>query len=130
MNTMSLKISIVFFFRFGVVDSSLLMISLLAGVSIDAVIARRIGARGYGPVIGAGLGNAASDFIAGLPEGKWASLGVGTGALLPMIPLVTAMAFRMELSGRTSYIVGGSSAILCAGTFIHSWSRRKEKHHH
>lgn len=33
------------FVRFGVVDSSLLMISLLAGFSLDSIIAKRIGAR-------------------------------------------------------------------------------------
>jgi hypothetical protein len=33
------------FARFGIVDSSLLMISLLAGFSLDAVIAKHIGAR-------------------------------------------------------------------------------------
>lgn len=31
--------------------------------------------KGYGAIVGAGIGNAVADFIAGLPEGKWAALG-------------------------------------------------------
>jgi hypothetical protein len=31
--------------------------------------------KGYGAIVGAGIGNAVADCIAGLPEGKWAALG-------------------------------------------------------
>lgn len=34
--------------------------------------------QGYGPILGAGLGNAFADTVAGIPEGKWAAIGVST----------------------------------------------------
>lgn len=40
------------FFRFGTIDNSLLMLSLLAGFSLDSLIERRIGVKGFGPVVG------------------------------------------------------------------------------
>ena len=52
----------------GAIDNSLLVISLCVGFSLDAVIAKRIGARGYGVLIGASIGNCISDGIAALPE--------------------------------------------------------------
>ncbi len=63
------------FMRFGMVDMSLLLVSLVAGVSFDGVIARFIGVQGYGAIVGAGLGNCFADVVAGLPEGLAAALG-------------------------------------------------------
>jgi hypothetical protein len=63
------------FMRFGMVDMSLLLVSLVAGVSFDGVIARFIGVQGYGAIVGAGLGNCFADVVAGLPEGVAAALG-------------------------------------------------------
>lgn len=40
------------FFRFGTIDNSLLVMSLLAGVSLDSFIVRRIGVKGFGPIMG------------------------------------------------------------------------------
>lgn len=57
------------FMRFGMVDMSILLMSLVAGVSLDGVIARFVGVQGYGAIVGAGLGNCFADVIAGLPEG-------------------------------------------------------------
>jgi hypothetical protein len=66
------------FMRFGMVDMSLLLVSLVAGVSFDGVIARFIGVQGYGAIVGAGLGNCFADVVAGLPEGVAAALGGAT----------------------------------------------------
>lgn len=38
------------------VDMSILLMSLVAGVSLDGVIGRLIGVQGYGAIVGAGLG--------------------------------------------------------------------------
>ncbi len=53
--------------------------------------------------------------------------GVGLGALTPLIPVVAAMAMKKELVGRTAYFVGGSSALLFAGTFIQSYLRNEDE---
>jgi hypothetical protein len=37
------------------------------------------------------------------------------------------MALKRELSGRTAYFVGGSSALLFAGTFVHSYLRNEQE---
>eukprot|EP01116_Phalansterium_solitarium_P002575 TRINITY_DN12672_c0_g1_i1.p1 TRINITY_DN12672_c0_g1~~TRINITY_DN12672_c0_g1_i1.p1 ORF type:complete len:165 (-),score=8.56 TRINITY_DN12672_c0_g1_i1:553-984(-) len=116
------------FARFGVVDSSLLMISILAGFSLDTLIASRIGARGYGPIVGAGIGNAIADTVAGMPEGRWAAAGVGVGALAPLAPVVAMMALKRDLSSRpVALFVGGSCAAMFIGTFYHSFTRDSSK---
>jgi len=111
------------FLRFGLIDSSLLIGSLLFGFSIDAVIARRVGVKGYGPLVGAGIGNAVSDFLAGLPEGTAPAFGVGLGAIIPILPVFGSLALRKELSGRTAYVVAGSSGVLFGASYSLSyWS--------
>ncbi len=59
-------------------------------------------------------------------EGKWAALGVGTGAMLPMLPVFAGMLLKRELTGRTFYVVGGTSVLLFTGTFVHSYMRGNE----
>eukprot|EP00013_Stygamoeba_regulata_P004860 CAMPEP_0177633120 /NCGR_PEP_ID=MMETSP0447-20121125/2663_1 /TAXON_ID=0 /ORGANISM="Stygamoeba regulata, Strain BSH-02190019" /LENGTH=311 /DNA_ID=CAMNT_0019134749 /DNA_START=26 /DNA_END=961 /DNA_ORIENTATION=+ len=112
------------FMRFGLADQSILMICLLAGFSLDAVIARRIGVKGYGTIIGAGVGNAVADGIAGLSDGVIAASGVTVGAALPLIPLFTVMAMRRPLEGRTAWFVGTCAALCALGTFGYTWLRR------
>jgi hypothetical protein len=111
------------FFRFGLVDSSLLLVSILAGFSLDSVIARRVGVRGYGPVVGAGVGNLLADTIAGMPEGKYATAGVCAGAAVPLIPLAVAMGTRRPLGGPVTLALGGVSGLLFAGTFAYGLAR-------
>ncbi|KAL6047156.1 N-acetyl-anhydromuranmyl-L-alanine amidase, variant 2 [Balamuthia mandrillaris] len=103
------------------------MLSILAGFSLDSLIARRIGAKGYGAIMGAGIGNALADTVAGLPEGRHAAVGVGLGALVPLTPIITAMLLRKELTGRVAYAVGASSATLFVGTFVHSYLQPDEE---
>lgn len=40
------------FLRFGIIDTSILMLSLVAGVSIEGYIAKRIGVSGFGTIVG------------------------------------------------------------------------------
>jgi hypothetical protein len=46
--------------------------------------------------------------------------------LTPLVPVVAAMAMKKELVGRTAYFVGGSSALLFAGTFVQSYLRNED----
>jgi hypothetical protein len=80
--------------RFGMVDMGLLLVSLVAGVSFDGVIARFIGVQGYGAIVGAGLGNCFADVVAGLPEGVSAAFGVGCGTMLPLLPICIPMLLK------------------------------------
>eukprot|EP01104_Vermistella_antarctica_P007985 TRINITY_DN1985_c0_g2_i6.p1 TRINITY_DN1985_c0_g2~~TRINITY_DN1985_c0_g2_i6.p1 ORF type:complete len:210 (+),score=51.79 TRINITY_DN1985_c0_g2_i6:228-857(+) len=117
------------FFRFGLVDQSLLMMGIIAGVSFDAIIARRIGVRGYGTIVGAGVANVVADGIAGLPESLSAAAGVAAGGIIPLIPLAAVMFMRFPLNRRVGMFIGGSSATLLAGAFAHGYVYRSEIRH-
>ncbi|KAL9649823.1 hypothetical protein ABK040_009636 [Willaertia magna] len=106
------------FFRFGTIDSSLLMISLLCGVSLEAVIARRIGVHGYGTVVGAAIGNGVSDTLAALPEGYKASIGAFAGSMVPTFPIFGCLFSKRPLNTRTKYIIGVSSVALLVGSLF------------
>jgi hypothetical protein len=84
------------YLRFGTIDNSLLIISMMAGLSIDALIARRIGVHGYGTMLGACVGNSISDAVAASPEGRNASIGALSGSMLPLAPVAVAMGFRLH----------------------------------
>jgi len=109
------------FIHFGLVDQSLLLLSISAGFSLDSVIARRIGVAGWGGVVGAGVGNVVADTIAGLPEGPSAAAGCFVGGSIPLFPIFIAMGLKRELKGRTAVAVGGTSLALCLATFGHSY---------
>lgn len=99
--------------------------SLVAGVSLDGVIARFIGVQGYGAIVGAGLGNCVADVIAGLPDGMYSSLGVGVGTLLPLVPLVIPMVLKRPFTSTISQAFGATSLGFCVLAFVWGW-----KHHH
>lgn len=94
------------------------MLSLLAGVSIDGFIARRIGVHGYGTIVGAAVGNCASDTIAALPEGLKASMGAFTGSISPTLPIFGCLFFKKPLHTRSKYFIGASSVGLLVGSLF------------
>ena len=105
-------------FRFGVIDNAALVAFTVAGISIDDFIADAIGVPGYGALVGAVVGNAVSDGLAGLPEGRSAALGYLTGALLPGVPIAVAMLMKKELSGTTKTMLLAASGALLALSFV------------
>jgi len=113
------------FARFGIVDNALLVGMMLAGVSFEDKIAKKIGASGYGPVLGATIASAISDGVAGLSEGRSAALGVTAGALLPVLPIVVAMLAKKPLKGNTQKALLASSVALLALAFVGKRSRAK-----
>lgn len=110
-------------FRFGIIDNAVLVGFTLAGLSIDDYIADAIGVPGYGALVGATVGNAISDGLAGIPEGRSAALGYFTGALLPGVPIAVAMLMKKELSGTTKNVLIGASAAMFALAFIRKNAR-------
>jgi hypothetical protein len=103
--------------RFGVIDNGVLLLSTLVGFSLDDMIAKKVGVKGYGPVVGALAGNALSDGIAALPEGGKAAIAVTVGALLPLAPVLIAMKYKKPLKGRTAMVVGAASLVLLVFAF-------------
>ena len=104
--------------RFGIIDNALLVAMTLAGVSLEDKIAKMVGVKGYGALLGAVIGNAVSDGVAGLPEGKSAALGVTAGALLPALPIFIAMGMKKKVKGTTHKALLASSVALLALAFL------------
>ena len=104
--------------KFGIIDNGILVISALAGFSLDDLIAKYVGVEGYGALVGAVVGNAISDGVAGLPEGRQASIGVFLGALLPAIPVGVAMALKRPLDRKTSLALGAVSSVMLVFAFM------------
>jgi hypothetical protein len=105
-------------FRFGVIDNSVLVLAAMFGLSLEDWIAEKVGVPGYGVLVGATVGNAVSDGLAGIPEGRDAAFGYFTGALLPVIPIVVAMGMRQEARGTTGNVLKAISAAMLVGAFL------------
>ena len=103
--------------RFGLIDNGVLLVSTIAGFSLDDTIAKKVGVKGYGAMVGALVGNAISDGMAALPEGGQAAAGVTTGALAPLAPVAVAMAMKKPMKGKTAWAVGLSSLFLVLMAF-------------
>lgn len=112
--------------QFGVIDNGLLVAMTLAGVSLDNELKKLTGARGYGPVLGATLGNALTDGVAAMPRGYKAAAGVVAGSLLPVLPVVGAALLGKKLEGTTKHVVLGTSVALLAAAFFHKQFREEE----
>lgn len=104
--------SFIRYFRFGMIDNGLLLVSLLAGLSIDNFIATKIGVRGYGPLIGAVVGNSISDGIAAAPEGRKAAIGALAGSFTPCIPPIISLFLRVPLEKKAK-VISGAFAMGC-----------------
>jgi len=104
-------------FQFGIIDNGLLVAMTLAGVSLEDQIAKAVGVKGYGAIMGAAVGNAISDGAAALPQGPKAAAGVTLGCLAPVIPLAVAMAMKKEIKGTTRNMLLASSAALLLYAF-------------
>ena len=105
-------------FRFGLIDNSFLILAALFGLSLEDYIAEKVGVPGYGVLIGATVGNAVSDGVAGLPEGREQALGYFLGAMLPVLPLAVAMSTRKAPTGTTGTALKVASAVLLAGAIM------------
>lgn len=104
--------------RFGLVDNGLLVLSTLAGLKIDHLIAKRVGSPGYGPLVGALVGNAITDGVAAFSAGGIRpAAAVTAGALLPVAPLAVAMYMKKPLKGKVALAVGMSTVLLLGFTF-------------
>jgi hypothetical protein len=105
----------------------MLVLFTLLGFSLEDKIAAKIGVKGYGPIMGATVGNALSDGIAGLPQGRVAATAVTLGALAPVVPFAIAMGMKKGISGTTQNVLLGSSAFLLLYAFTSGKMKRADK---
>jgi hypothetical protein len=103
--------------QFGIIDNGVLVLFTLLGFSLEDKIAAKIGVAGYGPIMGATVGNALSDGIAALPQSPEAAAAVTLGALMPVVPFAISMAMRKPIKGPTQNLLIGSSALLLLYAF-------------
>jgi hypothetical protein len=77
-------------FLFGVIDNGILLVCLLAGASLEDYLPlpRRLRTKAVGAALGALIGNAISDGIAGLSMGAGQSLSVTLGCLVVVPALI------------------------------------------
>ena len=70
---------------FGIVDNSILIMGAIFGLSFERFLPKQY-QKGWGAVIGAGVGNAISDFLGGLGE-RNIELAIGTflGCILALV---------------------------------------------
>ena len=109
------------FFKFGIVDNGLLIMMTALGVGMDEWIAKTLQVpQGWGPVMGASIGNAMSDGVAGLADGVQPALGVTAGALLPVIPVfIASTVMKKSPQDKVSqYVLLGTSAAMVLWAFM------------
>jgi hypothetical protein len=117
--------------RFGMIDNGIVVLSGFAGNRLEDKIAKLTGIKGIGTILGAAVGNAISDGVAGLPEGKEAAKGYFFGALLPIAPLGAAIIYakakgqKGDLSKETKMMVGGLTAAMIAFAVFRRSRNRK-----
>ena len=78
------------FIIFGIVDNGVMLIGAFFGLGLEKYLPSKLQV-GLGTVIGAGIGNAVSDFTGGLASGNFVlAIGTGLGCLIALaaIPLL------------------------------------------
>jgi len=113
--------------QFGIIDNGMLVVFTLLGFSLEDKIAAKVGVKGYGPIMGATVGNALSDGIAGLPQGKEAAAAVTLGALAPVVPFAVAMGMKKRITGTTQKVLLGSSGLLLLYAFTSGKMKRADE---
>lgn len=112
------------FFKFGLVDNGLLILMTVAGVGFDDKIAKALDVPpGWGPLIGASVGNAISDGVAGMADGPKAAAGVALGAALPIVPIfLAANVMKKKPKDKTAQIL-----LMASSAAMVAWAYRKKR---
>ncbi|MDA9210677.1 N-acetyl-anhydromuranmyl-L-alanine amidase [Methylophilaceae bacterium] len=75
------------FIIFGIVDNGVMLMGAFFGLGLEKYLPSKLQV-GLGAVIGAGIGNAVSDFAGGLASGNLVlAIGTGLGCLIAMIAI-------------------------------------------
>jgi hypothetical protein len=86
---------------FGIIDNLVMIIGAITGCELEKYLPKRLQVKGVGTVIGAGLGNALSDWLGGVGAGNWAmanQTALGCILALAFIPVILRVAkyFRVQ----------------------------------
>lgn len=79
---------------FGVVDNGVMLLGAMFGLEIESFLPKKYFKTGMGAVVGAGIGNATSDFLGGVFAGNMLlAVGTGVGCLMALtaIPVINYM---------------------------------------
>jgi lipoprotein signal peptidase len=70
---------------FGIVDNGVMLLGAFFGIGLEKYLPRRFQV-GLGAIIGAGIGNTASDFMGGAVSLNWPlAFGTGLGCVMALI---------------------------------------------
>ena len=82
---------------FGVIDNAVMLSGALFGVSIEKKFPKKLQSGFLGATIGAGLGNAFSDFLGGLGANNMElAFGSAIGCLMALVLIPLYLAFQMR----------------------------------
>ena len=83
---------------FGIIDNAVMLSGALFGVSIEKKLPKKLQTGFMGATIGAGLGNAFSDFLGGLGATNIElALGSGAGCLIALIIIPIYLTIKREV---------------------------------
>jgi|TARA_R110000803_G_scaffold173056_1_gene235781 L-aminopeptidase/D-esterase-like protein len=73
------------FIIFGIVDNAIMILGAMTGLSIEKYLPKAF-QKGIGTVIGAGIGNAVSDFMGGATTASWElAFGTAFGCIIGLV---------------------------------------------
>ena len=73
------------FIIFGIVDNAIMILGAMTGLSVEKYLPKAF-QKGIGTVMGAGIGNAVSDFMGGASTASWdLAFGTAIGCIIGLI---------------------------------------------
>ena len=82
---------------FGIVDNAVMLCGALFGVSLEKKLPKKLQSGFLGATLGAGIGNAFSDFLGGLGATNLElALGSGAGCLIALVIIPIYLAIKKE----------------------------------
>ena len=83
---------------FGIVDNAVMLAGALFGVSLEKKLPKKLQSGFLGATLGAGIGNAFSDFLGGLGATNIElALGSGLGCLISLVIIPIFLAIKKEV---------------------------------
>lgn len=79
------------YITFGIVDNAVMIAGAFTGYEVEKMLPPRFRLGALMPIVGAGIGNACSDFLGGVAALNWElAIGTGLGCIigLALIPLL------------------------------------------
>jgi hypothetical protein len=84
---------------FGIVDNAVMLAGALFGVSIEKKLPKKLQSGFLGATLGAGIGNAFSDFLGGLGATNIElALGSGLGCLISLVIIPIYLTIKREVT--------------------------------